>query len=331
MALSSRRRFLTGLAFAAPIILSACRQKRTEGDPSKPLRVSIFPSIINGGLYLAQEDGLFSAEGLAIRFLTFKNTSQTVPLLAGDQLEAAASGMSSALLSAVSQGARVRIVAAIGEAHAACGNGGALYVRAGEFRSGAEGVRRLTGRRVAISAIGGLGEFFLDLMLRDSGLTSRDLTLLQLPQTEGIAALLGRQVDAVVYSHLDKEAATRSGSMAPIRQVDDVYPRLQFNFMLFGPKLLQSDPEKGRKLLRAIFLGNQRFLAGETPVFLREFIQSSRLDQDVALRGCRDGVTATGSVNPEHVQSFIDWAASKGYCSKPLQASDLIDDRFLNR
>ena len=108
-----------------------------------------------------------------------------------------------------------------------------------------------------------------------------------------------------------------------------MYPRLQFNFMLFGPKLLQSDPEKGRKLLRAIFLGNQRFLAGETPVFLREFIQSSRLDQDVALRGCRDGVTATGSVNPKHVQSFIDWAASKGYCSNPLQASDLIDDRFL--
>ena len=70
--------------------------------------ISIFPSIINGGLYLAQEAGLFAAEGLEIQFLTFKNTSQTVPLLASNQLEAAASGMSSALLSAVCQGARVR-------------------------------------------------------------------------------------------------------------------------------------------------------------------------------------------------------------------------------
>jgi predicted outer membrane repeat protein len=331
MAIHDRRRFLTLVTPYVPLLMCAC--SREHGLPKKPnaLRVSIFPSLTNGGLYLAQEKGLFTAEGIEVKFLPFKNTSQTVPLLASAQLDAVAGGLSSALLNAVIRGSLIRIVATIVEANTACGNGGALYTRTGEYEPGLAGIRKMAGRRIAISGMGGLGEFFLDVLLRESGLTSKDFTLLQLPQAEGIAALLGRHVDAIVYAQLDKEVASLSGIMKPIRQVDEAVPHLQFSFIIFGPKLLQGDTETGKKLIRAILHGNRRYLEGETPRHLREFIESSRTNLNLALSGCREGITKTGRINPDHIQYFIDWAVAKGYCPKPLRAAALIDNRFLSR
>jgi ABC-type nitrate/sulfonate/bicarbonate transport system substrate-binding protein len=326
----SRRQWLRHVAPYVPFALAACSPDRSSDLESRTLRISVFPSIINGGLFLAQEKRLFSLEGITVRFVTFKNTSQTVPLLAGGQLEAAASGMSSALLNAVAQGATLRIVATIGAADALCGNGGSLYARPGEYEKGPAGIRKLAGRRIAISAVGGLGEFFLDTLLQGSGLTSRDCTLLQLPQAEGIAALLGQKVDAIVYAQLDKEVASLSGGMVPLRHVDEIYPGLQFNFIIFGSGLLRNEVETGRKLLRAVFQGNGRYLDGETPRFLRDFIDSNRLNRDVTLGACRGGVVRTGAMDPAHIQYFIDWAVQKNYCPKPMSADTLMDRRFLD-
>jgi len=329
MEVLNRRQWLNRVVPYMPIALSACSSLNKSGEGFPTLKISVFPSIINGGLYLAQEKNLFSTEGIDVRFMTFKNTSQTVPLLAGKQLDAAASGMSSALLNAVLQGAQLRIVAAIGEANSSCGNGGALYVRTGEYPPGLSGIRALAGHRIAISAVGGLGEFFLDTLLQGSDLTSSDFEILQLPHAEGIAALLGRNVDAVVYAQLDKEVASISGNMAPLRQVDEVYPNFQFNFIIMGPSMLRDGNEAGKRLLRAVFQGNRRYLGGENPRFLEDFIESASLNRNMVLSGCREGVTKSGTVNPIHVQYFIDWAVQKGYCPEPMSADALIDNRFL--
>ena len=63
-------------------------------------------------LYLADELGFFRDVGLALDVQPLTETTQLIPLLAAGQIDVTFAGATPAMLNAVAQGARTRIVAA---------------------------------------------------------------------------------------------------------------------------------------------------------------------------------------------------------------------------
>jgi hypothetical protein len=68
---------------------------------------------------------------------------------------------------------------------------------------------------------------------------------------------------------------------------------------------------------------------GKTPKFLEDYAKSNGLDTAKIRRGCRSSAAADGHIQQESLQFYIDWAVKRGYCPRPMHASQLIDTRFL--
>jgi NitT/TauT family transport system substrate-binding protein len=280
------------------------------------------------GLYVAHEEGYFAAVGLEVEIQQMLQTAHAAPLLVSGELDAAFLVLSPALINAVAKGALLRIVAAREMASPNCGSAGALYGRREVFPDGLADPAQLKGKRVAFSGRANIGEFYLDSLLAEAGLSSNDVESVPLGTPELVAALVGGNVDAIVFSHverdLDRPDVVKGMGLA------QVYPNLQFSFVFFGPSLMRGDVETGVRFLTAYLRGTRDFLAGKTPRYLTEMARLTGRDPGYAQNACRNILAPDGVVDPRSVDRCIEWAVRKGYCPRSAAVARFIDTRFLD-
>ena len=318
----NRRQWLS----AYPILLlNACRGRRSLHK----LRVSAFPGTSASGLYLAEEAGCFQSLGLEVEIRLTSSTPQTVPLLASGQLDASFGALSAAFLNAAARGLPIRIVAVLDRASPRCGGTGTLYGRRAVFPEGLTNLRRLKGRRVAISARSGVSGFFLDILLGTAGMSSGDVQVVELRQEEAVAALVGGNIDAAVCSHGELELDALSSKIVRGLSVGEVFPDLQYSFAMFGPSLLGAPPEIGIRFLTAYFRGARDYQLGKRPRALRELARAARPELKLAREACHWSAGAEEIIDPHSVQRFLDWALRKGFCRRKPELAQLIDTRYL--
>jgi len=280
-------------------------------------------------VHLAEELGYFADSGISIRFHEMPATAQTVPLLAGGQLDAAFVGASPAVINAVARGARIRYVAGrkallrgrrwLRRSHA----------RRSLFAGGALDLKRLQGRRVALAGQTQISEFYLDSILATAGMNSRDVHIAVMRQPDAAAALIADRVDAIVSSHFDKDLQAMSPKVVRLGELADLLPGHQYSYIAFGPTLLDGDRETGVRFLIAYLRGAEQFRRGRTPRFLEDLARESNMDLDAVRQGCRDTVTPDGSIDLRSLERFQTWAVRKRYCPEEIEIGRLIETGFL--
>ena len=113
------RRAMIGLAVLAT--LTACTRAdapaATTAAPVK-LRVALSLHPSWGPLMIAQEEGFFKAEGLDVEFVTTMRPEESLAALVTGDLDVLPGPIHAGFLSAIAQGAKVRLVAGQGRARA---------------------------------------------------------------------------------------------------------------------------------------------------------------------------------------------------------------------
>jgi ABC-type nitrate/sulfonate/bicarbonate transport system substrate-binding protein len=281
--------------------------------------------------YCALESGYFAEEALDIEVEEIRGGPPTsMPALSGGALDLAFAGFAPAVINAVDQGAKVRIVAGREMLTEGCGDFGSIYGRPESFPHGLDDLRELKGKRVAVSFSTSLAAFALDVLLEKRGLSLKDLDLSYLGAPEALAALRGKHIDALVSQVLyGPTVAEQVPGVLRNPGMITVLPGFQFSYIYYGAGLLQSSDDAGTRFLRAYLRGCRDFVNGKTPKFLEDYAKSNGLDTAKIRRGCRSSAAADGHIQQESLQFYIDWAVKRGYCPRPMHASQLIDTRFL--
>lgn len=273
--------------------------------------------------------GYFEQAGVDVSLVEIANSAQILLLLAGGEVDASLGSLTSSFLNAVARGSKVRIVAGRTVLSTACETGDRLYVRRRDFPEGLKDIRRLRGKRIAITRKAAATEFFLDTMLESAGMSQRDLHVSTLARAEAVAALISGRIDAVMDHQFERDVQEVARQVIRGPRVAEFLPQFQYAHVLFGAKVLAEDLRQGMGLLAGYLRGSREFLRGKTPKFMDDFARANKLDLERTRAVCRNFFTPDGSIQTGDLDRFVSWAGKKGYVAAPLKAVDLVDTRFL--
>jgi len=241
---NSQRKFqkawtLLTWVIAAGLSLTACAPARPAKSNLPPLRVEFAEWWGDYTIIIAENQGLFEKHGVAVEILYYVDySSKALPDFAANKLDAGLFGITDVLN--IANATDLDVVAVYDD-------GGASAVVA---RPEVTSVADLKGKRIGVS-IGTTYEMFVVEMLATAGLTSADVTLLDLEAGDGPAALANKEVDAVfIWGSFAGEALAAGNHVVfSSKQLSNLYPDL----ITFRASVVEERPEDVRAFLNAWF------------------------------------------------------------------------------
>jgi len=207
----------------------------------EPLSIAVATNFIGVPLWVADRQGFFAAEGLAVTLQRLPSGKLALEAMLRGEAEVATVAETPLVFAALAE-KPLRVIAT----YAGSGEH-AIVTRADR---GISRVADLRGRRVGV-LIGTTVHYFLHVMLIDQDLTETDITLVDLPAAEQAPALEAGQVDAVAtlapYTTQCQRALGETARTFPMR------PRYWgYASLAVASDLPQRRPEAIGRLLRVL-------------------------------------------------------------------------------
>lgn len=322
--MNPNRRWLLS-SFAA---LAACSRKP---QPPRKIVVQTTPYITMAPLYLAQERGFFAAEDIELVLEESQQSRETIPMLTTGRADVAFAAFSAGIVNAIAKGSRVRIVAGRERFGDNCGDGGALYVRKRKFPKGYSHAPSWVGVHAQVSTLAGYREFLHEKLNEHFGLPPGAIVPEVLRNESALTAAASGKIDVLGGgSRPGYAGADFMKDFERLMILEEILPKFQYSYTLFGARLIDGDPRLGGSFLRALFRGVVAFQAGDTPTYLAEYAKRFKLDYSLVKNACRMDTSSDGEIDTASLQSMLDWCVKRKYIESPVQASALIDPRFLD-
>ena len=154
---------------------------------AEPLRIRYAVWVGYGPLFLAQQKGYFAAEKVEVQLIKMEDPKESFLAMGAGRLDGIVSTIDT-MIPHLKTGREFQYVLALDDSA-----GGDGIVARKEIKS----VRDLRGKRVAVQE-GSVSQFFLNVLLRDAGLSEKDVQVVNMkPGDAGVAFVAGR-VDAAV-------------------------------------------------------------------------------------------------------------------------------------
>jgi len=341
--ISARKRLITLAALASAIALTATGCASSSGDaptdgPADPVDVSIntYGIAAEFPLYLAQEKGYFTDEGVDVTFVnTAKSASDAIPLMATGQLDFYLGQPSAAEFSAANQGIGIKFVAApVTYVPGQTAPGLVVskqLVDSGEYTTLAD----LKGRKIGVLGSGSSSQYFVQLALAKAGLTLDDVEFVNLAFADMVPALASGSIAAAWESEPFYTLAVSQGDAVPAVGIGDVAAGFPFTLDV-SPQFAQDHPDAVTGVVAAVLKGAQFYQQAMTnggaekeeviDALVEYTAQKDRAayDNQVMPAANPDGV-----VQIDQLEDFQDFLISAGSLKAPADIPAMYDDQYL--
>jgi NitT/TauT family transport system substrate-binding protein len=286
---------------------------------------------VNAPILLADAESFFAEEGLDVEIVEAPggSTTQILPALTAGRVDVIAGSVSLGILSAIDQEARVRVVADRGRMDAEPCSYAAIVARGELVRNGTvRSVADLRGRRVALhSSV--MDRYVYETALVQAGLAADSVRDVNVPQPSILDALDRGAIDAVSTIEPWLTHALDAGHEIVV-PVGRVLPDFQFGALIFGPRLLDEEPELGRRFVRGYLRGVAQYREGKTSRNLDILEKSTGMERRFLERICWPTFQPDGRLEPRGIVAFQRWAVRKGLLDGVVPASGFWDPRFVD-
>lgn len=271
-------------------------------------------------LLIAQAEGYFRDEGVAVEFVTgLRSEEATVGVVTG-AIDVRPGPVSTGLLSAIVQGAHVRIVSGLGY----LARDGCAYFGIA-LRHGVDGERPGSVKRMRASQ-DGASRFLVSRMLASRHLQLSDIETVRLPEPEAVAALQTGSLDAAALSEPGLSRLVRAGSLWMSAQ--QAVPDFQWGVITFGDRLLTRDRDVGLRFLRAYLRGVAQYREGKTPRNVSVIAKEAEREEEETRTACWPAFQDGLAVNWSSVDEFQSWAVAEHLMDRVLSKDDVWDRSF---
>jgi NitT/TauT family transport system substrate-binding protein len=159
----------------------------TAAAAAEPLRIRYSVWVGHGPLFLAQQKGYFEAEKVEVQLIKMEDPRESFLAMGAGRLDGIVSTIDT-MIPHLKTGKEFQYVLALDDSA-----GGDGIVARKEIKS----IRDLRGRRVAVHE-GSVSQFFLNVLLRDAGLSEKDIQVVNMTHGDAGAAFVAGRVDAAV-------------------------------------------------------------------------------------------------------------------------------------
>jgi NitT/TauT family transport system substrate-binding protein len=319
------------LVLILALLLGGCAPlgiKRVQPEPVT-VKVANIPFLSFGPYFIGAQEGYFNEQGIEVEFVEMRKSSEAYPLLAQGELDVT-SGFGIGYLNAIARGARIRVVACKGYLAAP----GCTYnpfiarralVEAGELDSPAQ----LKGRTISFEP-GTMHEYFIDVLLSTANLTLNDIQGVEIPKPSEIEALGSGAIDFTSTAEPWVTRIVQSGNGVVWKPVKELLPDFQIATVLYGPNLLDENPDVGRRFMVGYLQAVRQYNEGKTERNLELMAEFTGLDKEFLKQACWPSFHGDGQINVESVLDFQDWAMEKGYLDSVVTEEQFWDPSFVN-
>jgi NitT/TauT family transport system substrate-binding protein len=312
------------------IVLQAGPSSGQSRQTSKPvsLKLVIFPFLSFAPIYIAEEEGYFAEQGLQIEYIKMKEAVAFQALARGD-VDAWGGLTAVGALNAIQRGANIRFVAARGEYDP----DGCFYlglvarkalIDAGKLSTPAQ----LKGRNIAWYKTSS-EEYFQDKVLKKGDLTLDDVTKISIPPPADLGAMTKGSLDATVAGEPWVSRMHKAGVGTAWIPIQDYLPGFQNGTVMYGPNLLEKNPDAGIRLMVAYLKGLRQYNQGKTARNLEIIANFTKLDKELLKKACWAYVPVDGRIKFRSLDEFQNWAVTKGYLDRPLTKDLLWEPSFV--
>jgi NitT/TauT family transport system substrate-binding protein len=312
------------LAYGTPAIAKSSQPESVK------LKVLWLSYLSLAPFFIAEEEGYFTEQGIEIEFVEIKDFEAAFPALVQGELDIVTGTIRTGVLNAIARGAAIKIVADksyIDPMGCTCFS---LLARSNLAETGKlDNSAQLKGRRIVFEPQGVSG-YYLEKLLTPVGLTLKDVEATYLPPQVRAEALQKELVDLVLSSEPWITLTLQAGYSVIWNPAQKVIPNFQVGIILFGPTLLEGNPDAGRRFMIAYLKAVRQYNEGKTERNLEILGRYTKLDLNLLKELCWPSFRADGRINLDSLLDFQAWALEKGYINTPVTKEQLWDSRFID-
>jgi NitT/TauT family transport system substrate-binding protein len=301
---------------------------------AEPLRIFYFTWVGYGPLLVAQERGFFAEEEVAVELIHIADHTAAFAGLFAGQVDAVSAGTQDVLTFSEPDEARLVCVLPLDESR---GSDGILAAK--DIQSVAD----LKGRSVAVLR-GSLQQFYLNVLLKEAGLSEADIEVVDLPFDDAAEAFMMQEVDAAVtyepwltpgknveHGHLLTDSSKQPGLLTDcLISRADVFDSRKAEFRAVGHAwaaavdYAQAHPDEANEIMA-------RYVGGglEDPIAIAEALRGIRLYDAVGIREYLGTPDKPGPIY-DTMRHAIDFMSSVGMLKVALTPADVIAHGILD-
>lgn len=325
------RHATAAIFIGSSLFLAACSTSavtpapQIQVQPAK-LKVTVSPYLTFAPFYIASSEGYFSEQQIEVEFVQFAVPRDALSSLEQGQLDVLGSNVSPAYLNSVGRGGRMRLVADKGYISATGCTDSAVLARKTLMDSKTmDDPSKIRQMKASASTLDFSG-YVLDLALNKKGLTLEDIQVGTALLTEPVI-IDGFAKGTLDLAYTDQPLTTRiieAGNAAVWVTAESLVPDYPRAFVIYGPNLLEKNPEVGRRFMIAYLKGVKQYAQGKSDRNLEIISKATQLDKDFLRRVCWPALRPDGMVKIAPLLDFQKWSVKRKLVDSPV-----TDDKTL--
>jgi NitT/TauT family transport system substrate-binding protein len=292
-----------------------------KSAPTARVRVAFSRHLSWAPLMIAQAEGHFKAEGIDVEPIEGLRGEESLAALVTGDIDVLPGPIHAGFLSAVAQGAKVRLTAGQGMlARDGCTYFG-IVVRPGLEPSRATPLKKIR------TSQDGVTRFLVDRMLEPHGVDVNAIETIRLPEAVMVSSLERGAIDAVAVT---EPALTRTTKVGRVWiRAQDAVPDFQWGVIAFGQRLLGKDRDAGLRFIRGYERGIAQYHQGKTPRNLAILSAATGQTEDVLREACWPTFETGSEIHWESIAQFQRWANTEGLMEHTLTREQVWDSTFV--
>jgi NitT/TauT family transport system substrate-binding protein len=294
------------------------------------VRLAYTPTTAFGPVYIAQEEGFFAQQGITVQFEKVTGSSAAFPLLVNGDIDILSGPVTTGMVNVIAKGTRVRIVADKGSVVPGACPSNAFMVRRALFDNGTvRNISDLKGMKV-MGLTGSTDQSYTFVRaLAKGNLTQDDVELVKMDYPSAVVAFENGAIDAAVLTEPYITQTVSSGSAVVLLPGDEYIPGYALP-LVYGPSILERNPEAGRKFMVAYLQGVKQYNQGKTERNLAIIGKYTGLDRDILNQTCWYPVSEDGSLSRQGIRDSLDWMYANKGIAQNLEDDQLYDMSYVD-
>ena len=316
------------------MILAGC-QIYNDSKPNKEdvkeltkVKVALLPTISFAPFFIGIEEGYFEEQGIEVELEKFSQSTNWVPALAQGDIDVGAGGITSSFFNSIARGMNIRIVADKGNLQGDC-DYAAIVVRKDLFENDEiTELSDLKGLKIGLSYLSTWGYVYSEI-LKKGNLSLDDIEVINLRDSERIEAMQTKGIAAATIGEPSLTQVIDMGLGVKLIGWKDAIPDFQLGYILYGPNLLEKDPQLGKRFMVAYLKSVRQYNEGKTARNIEIIRRDTDLEKDLIERSCWPPIYSDGHLSVQSLLEVQNWGYENGYVDSLVSVDQLIDESFL--
>ncbi len=299
----------------------------TEPDVVK---VVVLPFTSHIPWFIAEEEGYFTAENLAVELVRFDDATRAFPSLLVGDVDVAGSAPNPGFFNAIASGSNVKMVADRGNLAAdACTYMALLatpdWIEAFE----ASPVDALRGVNISIDP-SNFEAYMFETLIAPYGLTLDDVVAQDIAPPSLVEAVENHSVEIISIGEPWITRLVDTGLVTVWKPYQEIVPGMQFGVVLYGPSMLER-PEVGVRFMRAYLNAIRQYNEGKTDRNVEIMVAATGLDVDLLQRACWPPMREDGVISTQTIDDLQAWGLEKGLFDGITPVESYWDPYFIEQ